>query len=67
MNECGLVGENVSLGVDFGILNAQARPSVFLLFLSADLDVVHSATPSMVCLFATVLPAMALMSKTSKL
>lgn len=67
MNECGLVGENVSLGVDFGILNAQARPSVFLSFLSADLGVVHSATPSMVCLFATVLPAMALMSKTSKL
>ena len=39
IRRCGLVGRGVSLGVGFGISNAQARPSFSLFLLPVDLDV----------------------------
>lgn len=41
---CGLVGGCVSLKVGFEVLKAQARPSVSLFLLSADLNVELLAT-----------------------
>jgi hypothetical protein len=47
---CGLAGGSVSLGVDFEVSDAQARPGVSLLLLSSDLDVKLSASSPAPCL-----------------
>jgi hypothetical protein len=37
-SRCGLIGGNVSLGMGFEILEAQAKSSVSLVLLPVDLD-----------------------------
>ena len=47
---CSLVGGGVSLGMGFGVSNAYARTSVFLLLMPADPDVELSTTSPAPCL-----------------
>jgi hypothetical protein len=50
IRRCGLDAESVSLGVGFGVSNAQARSSVLLFKSPSDLDVELSATFPAPCL-----------------
>ena len=52
-SRCGLVEGSVSVGVDFEVLNAPARPRVSLsLSLPTDPDLEHSATSPAPCQLA---------------
>jgi hypothetical protein len=56
-NRYDLVGGSVSLGVDFGVSKAHARPRVFLFLLPSESDVELSHTMS-VCVSPCLSPPM---------